>query len=62
MEKKRILTNDFKYMRFAIFVLGVVFTDAFFAHRYRKDKFAEFQEEMTRLALQSIEPRYRGGA
>jgi hypothetical protein len=47
--EKRLLTNTFS-MRFAITIFGVLFTDAFFAHRFFNDKLANFKEEMSKLA------------
>lgn len=51
--EKRIHTNQFS-MRFGTTIFGMMFTDAFFAHKYWNDPNADFKAEMGKLAYRMM--------
>lgn len=47
--EKRLITNNFS-LRLATTLMGMLFTNAFFAHRHFNSELADFKEEMGKLA------------
>ena len=46
--EKRFVTNNFSF-RLATTLIGMVFANAFFAHRYFNSEVANFKEELGKL-------------
>ena len=51
--EKRFVTNNFSF-RFFTSMLGILVTNAYFAHRYFNDPIADFKAEIDRLAMRLI--------